>query len=311
VEVAVAALRLGGWHPWLERVPAGEASKSLSWAQRLYDACARAGLGRHSPVVALGGGVVGDLAGFVAATYMRGVPLVHVPTTLLAQVDAAVGGKAALNHPAAKNMIGVFHQPRAVVADPVTLLTLSEREYRSGLAEVVKYGVLGDPALFEALESGAEALDGRPLPFLSHLVARCCALKARIIAADEREAPGGPRAWLNVGHTVGHALEAVAGFERLTHGEAVAIGMVLESEVGVRMSLTEATLPGRLRVLLGRLGLPTAPPALDTEALFEAMRLDKKNRGAGLTAAIPTRLGEVAVWPMDDAVLRQVLRGAF
>jgi 3-dehydroquinate synthase len=309
VEVALASLRFGGWLPWLEQVPAGEGSKSLASAQRLYDACARAGLGRQSPVVALGGGVVGDLAGFVAATFMRGVPLVQVPTTLLAQVDAAVGGKVALNHPAAKNLIGAFHQPFAVVADPVTLLTLPERDYRSGLAEVVKYGLLGAPDLFEALEAQASLLARRPLPFLTQLVARCCGLKARIVTEDEREAPGGPRSWLNLGHTVGHALEAVAGFERLTHGEAVAIGMVLEAEVGVRMGLTERTVPERLRTLLRALGLPTEPPALDHEALVDAMRLDKKNRGSGPTAALPARLGEVTVQPMDEAALRQVLRG--
>ena len=307
-EVVLAGLQLAGWSPLLETVPAGEASKSLAQASRLYDACVRAGLRRSSPIVALGGGVVGDLAGFVAATFNRGVPFVQVPTTLLAQIDSSVGGKVALNHPHGKNLIGAFHQPAAVLADPTTLLTLSDREYRAGLGEMAKYGVILDPDLFETMTREAEALAARDLPLLTRLVARCCELKAMVVAEDEREAPGGRRIILNFGHTVGHAVEAVAGYGVVLHGEAVAIGMVAAARLAERRGLLPGGEVARIVALLQALGLPTEVPALPTELLLEAMAHDKKNRDDRLMFVLPGAIGRVEAIAVDPGEVPAVLR---
>ena len=306
-EATVAALRLAGWHPTVEIVPAGEASKSFAVAQRLYDACVRAGLRRQSPIVALGGGVVGDLAGFVAATFNRGLPFVQVPTTLLAQIDSSVGGKVAINHPQGKNLIGAFHQPASVLADTATLLTLSEREYRAGLAEMVKYGVIMDPTLFETMEARHDALARRDLPLLGTLVARCCALKAEVVAEDEREAPGGRRVILNFGHTLGHAIEAVAGYGAVLHGEAVAIGMVAACQLAVRRQMLPQAEADRVATLLIKLGLPTAGPHLNGEELLAAMGRDKKNAGAAITFVLPTAIGQVQAVQVEAAEARGII----
>jgi 3-dehydroquinate synthase len=306
-EPLLAALNQADWETRLAVVPAGEGSKSLAEAGRLYDACVQAGLKRHHPIIALGGGVVGDLAGFVAATYQRGVPFVQVPTTLLAQIDSSVGGKVAINHPAGKNLIGAFYQPRLVLADTATLLTLSDREYRAGLGELVKYGIIMDAALFARLESEVARLNARDLPLLNEIVRRCCELKAQVVQEDERETAGGRRAILNFGHTVGHAVEAIAGYGQVLHGEAVAIGMVAEGQLAVRRGLWSAEELGRLERLLGALGLPTALPDLDGPSLLAAMGRDKKNIDKGIVFVLPTRIGDVTVQAIGAVEVEPIL----
>lgn len=306
-EPLIAALELSGWHPALAVVPAGEPSKCLEQASALYDQCVRLGLKRHHPVIALGGGVVGDLAGFIAATYQRGVPFVQVPTTLLAQIDSSVGGKVGINHPGGKNLIGAFYQPRLVLADTSTLLTLSDREYLAGLAELVKYGVIMDAALFALIEAERERLLARDLPLLNRVVRRACELKAEVVRQDERE--GGLRAILNFGHTVGHAIEAIAGYGEFLHGEAVAIGMVAESRLAGRRGLLDPATIARIETLIATLGLPTAMPPLDPDDFLAAMGRDKKNLDTGVTFILPTGIGEVRIASLPanelDALLPQ------
>jgi 3-dehydroquinate synthase len=297
--------------PAVAVVPAGEPSKSLSAAAGLYDRLAGMAADRRTPVVAVGGGVVGDLAGFAAATYNRGLPLVMVPTTLLAMVDSSVGGKVGINLPAGKNLVGAFHQPAGVWIDTALLDTLPEREYRSGLAEVVKYGVILDAELFAWLERNADAVLRREPAAVEHVVARSCRLKADVVEQDEREETG-RRMALNYGHTFAHAFEAVGGYGAWLHGEAVAAGMVCASRLAERRGLIPADLTARQVALLERFGLPTAPRAeWDRDELVAAMRRDKKNVGGRLRFILPTRLGEVA--PFDDvpeAMAREVLAAA-
>ena len=294
----------------LHRVPAGEASKSLHELSRLYDALAELPADRQTPVIALGGGVVGDLAGLAAATYNRGLPLVMLPTTLLAMVDSSVGGKVAINHPRGKNLIGAFHQPSLVWIDTDTLATLPEREYRSGLAEVVKYGAILDAALLAQIEQQIEAILARDPAVLRPLIARCCRLKADIVERDEREEHD-LRALLNFGHTFAHALETVGGYGSWLHGEAVAAGMVCAMHLSERLGLTTAADRQRLTALLARLGLPTEIPAdWPGEALIEAMRRDKKNRAGRLRfVLLQGGLGQASVVDgVDESVVRAVLR---
>ncbi len=262
-------------------VPAGEGSKSFERAMELYDRLVSMKADRHTVVVAVGGGVVGDLAGFAAATYARGVPLLMIPTSLLAQVDSSVGGKVGINHPQAKNIIGAFHQPAGVWINTRSLETLPERELRCGLAEVVKYGVILDAEFFGFVEAHAEAILGLDPAAIRKIVARSCELKAEVVSKDEREETG-LRAVLNFGHTIGHAIEAVAGYGgEFQHGEAVAVGMVLECRLAERLGWIGADLTERLVQLLGRLGLPVSARGLDGEAMLDAMTRDKKNRGGG------------------------------
>ncbi|MDB5099658.1 MAG: aroB [Cyanobacteria bacterium RYN_339] len=307
VETAMHALHYAGWAPVLEVLPAGEATKSIASAERLYDACIRSGLKRHQPIIALGGGVVGDLTGFVAATYQRGVPFVQVPTTLLAQIDSSVGGKVAVNHPRGKNLIGAFYQPVHVVADVGTLLTLSDREYGAGLAELLKYGVILDPDLFATVEANVQALRDRDLPLLTRLVARCCELKAQVVAQDEREMPGGPRGWLNFGHTLGHAVETVAGYGTWLHGEAVAIGMAAAGRLAATRGDWSVADAARLDALIRALDLPASVPDLPADELVAAMARDKKNRTAGTTFILPSRIGAVGYARIEEPELRQWL----
>ncbi|HEU5040168.1 MAG TPA: 3-dehydroquinate synthase, partial [Gemmatimonadales bacterium] len=284
--------RLGaaGWHgkdtlPF----PAGERSKTRDTWARLTDALLDRGYGRDSGIVALGGGVAGDLAGFVAATYMRGVPYVQVPTSLLAMLDASVGGKTGVDTPQGKNLIGAFHPPVAVLSDPAVLATLPEREYRGGMAEAVKHGLIADRAYFRWIEREADALLRREPAALEHLVRRSVELKAEVVSADERET--GRRAILNAGHTVAHALERVTSYE-IPHGEAVAIGLVTECELAARLGRAAPAVGERVAQLLARLGLPTTlPGGLDPDALIAAMRSDKKNRSARIRFALPAALG--------------------
>jgi 3-dehydroquinate synthase len=290
-------------------LPDGEETKSWRGLERVVDGLLAARLGRDGLVVALGGGVIGDLAGFAAAVYQRGVPFVQVPTTLLAQVDSSVGGKTAINHPLGKNMIGAFHQPRAVISDVATLDTLPERELRAGLAEVIKHGFALDAAFVAWLESNIEKLVGRDRAALAHAVRHSCELKARIVAADERES--GERALLNFGHTFGHAIEAGTGYGAWLHGEAVATGMVMAAELSQLMGHLKKTDVGRVRDLLKRAGLPVAGPALEPERLIELMALDKKAAKGRTRFVLLEAIGRARLdADVDDAAVRRAIVAA-
>jgi 3-dehydroquinate synthase len=273
-------------------VPSGEESKSIEVAAQLWQRLLELGADRKSVIVAVGGGVVGDLAGFVAATYARGLRLVQVPTTLLAQVDSSIGGKVGINLPGAKNMVGAFWQPAGVLCDPDVLQTLPEREYRSGLAEVVKYGVILDAGLFAYLEAHADRLTRRDGDALVHAIAASCRLKVGVVEADERE-ESGLRAVLNYGHTFAHALEAVTGYDQLLHGEAVAIGMMCAARLAARLQRVGEDLVLRQERLLSAMGLPVRLPAVSHESLLSAMAHDKKVEHGRLRFVLPTRLGHV------------------
>lgn len=269
----------------------GERSKTRdSWA-RLTDSLLDRGFGRDSALVALGGGVAGDLAGFVAATYMRGIPYIQVPTTLLAMLDASVGGKTGIDTPHGKNLIGAFHPPAAVLADPRVLVTLPDRAYRAGLAEAVKHGLIADRGYFEWIETQAGSLIGRDPAALTHLIRRSVEIKAEVVSDDERES--GRRAILNAGHTVAHALEQVSDYN-LPHGEAVALGLVVECELAERLGVAAPGLRDRVSSLVGRLGLPgRVPKAFEPATLLDAMATDKKNRAAQIRCALVKRVGEM------------------
>ncbi len=288
--------------------PPGEATKSLEYASLVFQSLAFAKADRHTMIVAVGGGVIGDLAGFVAATYARGLPLVMVPTSLLAQVDSSVGGKVGVNLPGAKNIVGAFHQPVGVWIDTATLRTLPDRELRCGMAEVVKYGVILDGAFFEELEDQVDAILGRDDRALRRIVARSCQLKASVVSRDEREETG-LRAVLNFGHTIGHAIEAVAGYEGpYQHGEAVAVGMVAEASLARRLGWIGAEEVARIERLVGRLGLATSAPGLDPDRLIEAMGRDKKNRDGRIRFVLPRSIGRVELTDAaGEADVRAVL----
>ena len=285
-------------------LPAGEPTKCLESAAAIYDELITMRADRHTVVVALGGGVIGDLAGFVAATFTRGLPLLMVPTSLLAQVDSSVGGKVGINHPRAKNIIGAFHQPVGVWIDTQTLNSLPARELRCGLAEVVKYGVILDATFFDELETQVQPILERQGEALRSIVAHCCRLKADVAARDEREETG-LRAVLNFGHTVAHAIEAVAGYDgAFQHGEAVAAGMVAECRLAQRLGWIDGELTGRLSRLLQRFGLPVAMAGLDPDRLVEAMGRDKKNQRGKVRFVLPRALGRVEL--TDAATLDDV-----
>jgi 3-dehydroquinate synthase len=298
--------------PWdhvsLVAVPSGEATKSLPHLASLYDSLADIFADRRTAVVAVGGGVVGDLAGFAAATYNRGIPLFMVPTTLLSMVDSSVGGKVGINHPKGKNLIGAFHQPAGVWIDTDVLKTLPDREYRSGLAEVVKYGVIMDPAFFESLERNRDAILARDPAVIGPMIARCCRLKADVVEQDEREETG-LRAILNYGHTFAHAFETVGGYGTWLHGEAVAAGMVCASRLAVQRGQIEPTVTRRQVELLKAFGLPTAPHShWDRDELIDVMRRDKKNVGGKMRFVLPTELGHVEMFDdVRDVHVREVL----
>jgi shikimate kinase/3-dehydroquinate synthase len=272
---AIASLERANLPTVATTVPPGEESKDLAMATRLLDWLVAHRAERGDVMVALGGGMVTDLAGFVAAIYARGMPLVHAPTTLLAMVDAAIGGKVAVNHPKAKNMVGAFHHPAVVVSDLSTLTTLSPREVATGWAETIKHGLVADPGLLDLLEDRAEALLALEKEAITETVSRSAAVKAMVVAEDERE-ESGRRAILNYGHTVGHALEAATGYSRLYHGEAVSVGMMAAAHLGLRLGLTPPHLLHRQRRLLERFRLPTSVGGVAKEALWQALALDKK-----------------------------------
>jgi 3-dehydroquinate synthase len=273
-------------------VPAGESSKCVAVAGQLWEQLLASGAHRQTVVIAVGGGVVGDLAGYIAASFARGIPFVQVPTTLLAQVDSSVGGKVGINLPGAKNMVGHFWQPRYVAIDTDVLQSLPDREYRAGLAEVVKYGVIMDPEFFAYLEANIANLNARDSNTLQAVVARCCQLKGDVVQDDERETTG-LRAILNYGHTFGHALEAVTKYDTLLHGEAVAIGMLCASRLAERLGRISPDLTQRQFSLLHQLGLPTKVPTADRQALLDAMQHDKKVEQGKLRFILPTKLGHV------------------
>jgi 3-dehydroquinate synthase len=273
-------------------VDAGETSKSVGVAEQLWQQLLEVGADRKTVVFAVGGGVMGDLAGFVAATYTRGLALVQVPTTLLAQVDSSVGGKVAINLPAAKNMIGAFWQPSAVLIDTRVLTSLPQREYLAGLGEVVKYGVIQDAAFFDYLESHVAPILAREDTVLREVIGRCCRLKAEIVEQDERE-ESGRRAILNYGHTFGHAIESATRYQTLLHGEAVAIGMLCASRLAESLGLVDSDFTRRQRDLLVAFGLPVDVPAIDLDAMLDAMHQDKKVADGRLRFVLPTRMGSV------------------
>ena len=285
-------------------IPDGEAFKNWETLHRIFDALLAHRCERSTPILALGGGVVGDIAGFAAATYQRGVPFYQVPTTLLAQVDSSVGGKTAINHPLGKNMIGAFYQPGAVIADTDTLGTLPERELKAGMAEVIKYGLIRDAEFFDWLEANMERLLARDDEMLGFAIVRSCANKAQIVAADEREA--GVRALLNLGHTFGHAIETGLGYGEWLHGEAVAAGAVLAAEVSARLGLLPREHLERLVALYRRAGLPTRAPDLGTERYLALMGHDKKVQEGKIRFVLLKRIGEAFVSAdVPQAVLAQ------
>ena len=295
---AAAALQKSGFVPKLIVIPAGEGSKSSAVLQDVYDQMIDAEIDRGGAIFALGGGVVGDLAGFAAASYLRGIAVVQVPTTLVAQVDSSLGGKTGVNHPRAKNLIGAFHQPSAIVADVGTLITLPEREFREGLAEAIKYGAIMDVAMLTDLERDLDRIVSRDLVTLEALVARSLRLKATVVTADERE--GGLRKILNFGHTLGHALEASAGYGTYLHGEAVAIGMAAAATLSEKFGGLSADEASRLVRLIRRTGLRTEmPPKFRTADFESALKLDKKRLAGGVEFVLLQRLGKATTKRLD------------
>lgn len=295
------------------QLPPGELQKSWDNAEALLDTLLARRLPRDGLLIALGGGVVGDLAGFCAAIYQRGVDFVQVPTTLLAQVDSSVGGKTAVNHPRGKNMIGAFHQPVAVLADTDTLRTLPRRELLAGVAEVIKYGLLGDADFFNWLEAHLDRLLQLDPEVTAETVTRCCAMKAAIVAEDEREAVGGGvRALLNLGHTFGHAIETFTGYTQWLHGEAVATGMVLAADCSARLGWLSSEDAARARALIARAGLPVKPPpGMRPQDFLDLMAHDKKVAGGRLRLVLLKRLGQaVLTGDFDRAALDDTLAAA-
>ena len=302
--VVLKSLKDAGLDVSTIEVPVGEESKSLVQFSRIQDSLVEHQLDRGSMLIALGGGVIGDLAGFAAAVYMRGIPYVQIPTTVQAQVDASVGGKTAINHPKGKNLIGAFHQPKLVVIDVDTLKTLPQRDIRAGLIEVIKMGVIRDEPLFERVEENLEAILNLDDTTLIEIISQACVNKAEIVAKDEKES--GLRMVLNYGHTFGHALEAMTHYNRYRHGEAVSIGMHCAAQFATNLRMFSETDFQRQRALLKRAKLPIAfPTDLTPEALCDAMYLDKKTLGGKLRLILPTRIGEVVIH--DDVDDRHIL----
>jgi 3-dehydroquinate synthase len=301
----VAALRSRHDRIQVLQLPDGEAHKDWSTLGSIFDALLEAGADRKTVLYAVGGGVVGDVTGFAAACYMRGVPYVQIPTTLLAQVDSSVGGKTAINHPLGKNMIGAFYQPLRVIADLDTLDTLPAREVSAGLAEIIKYGPIADDAFLGWLEQNLDALLARDKAALAHAVRRSCEIKAWVVGQDERE--GGLRAILNFGHTFGHAIETGLGHGVWLHGEAVGCGMVMAADLSARLGLIDAGQVDRVKQLVGRAGLPTVGPRLGTSRYLELMRLDKKAEAGAIKFVVLEGLGRAGVRSAPDELVRNVI----
>lgn len=295
---------------WFEHIelivlPDGESYKDWQTLNKIFDALLRAGCDRKTTLFALGGGVIGDMTGFAAACYMRGVPFVQVPTTLLAQVDSSVGGKTAINHPMGKNMIGIFNQPLRVIADLETLDTLPQRELIAGLAEVVKYGPIADASFLDWLERNRVALTNRDKPILAQAIRRSCEIKSSVVMADERES--NLRAILNFGHTFGHAIETGLGYGEWLHGEAIGCGMVMAADLSARLGLISIDYASRIREIIGAFGLPTAGPRLGIERYLQLMRLDKKAEAGEMRFVVIEAPGKAGMRHAPDAVVTQVL----
>ncbi|QBD78408.1 3-dehydroquinate synthase [Ktedonosporobacter rubrisoli] len=309
----ITQLTDAGFEPHVYTIPAGEASKSQQQLNALYDWLIEQYAERREAIIALGGGVVGDLVGYVAATYLRGVPLVQIPTSLLAQVDSAIGGKCGINHPKGKNLIGAFYHPRLMLADPAVLLTLPARQRIEGWAEIVKYGIILDAELFALLEKHVDVLhdfNHSPTALLCQIIARCIDLKVTVIEEDEREQ--GRRAILNYGHTIGHALENVSGYGEWLHGEAVSLGMVAAAQLAQEAGMFSAAEAIRQNTLLAKLGLPTAYRG-DVQArdILAKIQLDKKVVGKRVRWVMPRHIGEVVVTPMPDEIVQRVVTTFF
>ncbi len=305
----VDSLKAAGFMVMSIEVPDGEQYKNLDWANAIYTALLANFFDRTSALVALGGGVIGDLTGFAAATFMRGVPFVQVPTTLLAMVDSSVGGKTGVNHPMGKNMIGAFHQPKKVLMDLSVLTSLPKEEFLSGMAEVIKYGVIWDAAFFEYVDKNREKILALDPEALAAIIRRSCEIKAEVVSKDERE--GGLRAVLNYGHTVGHAIEKAENYT-MRHGHAVAIGMVYASRLAQKTGLCDASVPGRVETLIKSFGLPTDLSTLSRRPsvaeLMDTMQIDKKAEGGKVKFVLPKKVGEVVItkaW--DEGLLRGLL----
>ncbi|WP_426101876.1 bifunctional shikimate kinase/3-dehydroquinate synthase AroKB [Massilia sp. TSP1-1-2] len=305
LEQVAAPLRAAGHEVHAIVLPDGEEHKNWASLMQVFDALLANKCDRKTTMVALGGGVIGDLTGFAAASYMRGVPFVQIPTTLLSQVDSSVGGKTGLNHPLGKNMIGAFYQPRAVLADTATLATLPARELSAGLAEVIKHGAIIDAAFFDWIEQNVGALMAREPQALAHAISRSCEIKADVVRQDERE--GGLRAILNFGHTFGHAIEAGLGYGQWLHGEAVGCGMVMAADLSHRAGLVDFATVARMRALVAAAGLPTEAPDLGTERWLELMEVDKKNEGGAIKFILMKPLGSPSIQGVPQALLLATL----
>ena len=307
---AIASLEQAGFQVSQCILPDGEQYKTLESIQKIYDVALTNRLERGSAMAALGGGVIGDMTGFAAATWLRGIAVVQTPTSLLAMVDASIGGKTGVNHPQGKNLIGAFHQPRLVLIDPQVLKTLPEREFRAGMAEVIKYGVIWDQELFTQLEQ-EKALDQPSISdeLLQTILTHSCQAKADVVSQDEKEA--GLRAILNYGHTIGHAVESLTGYQSVNHGEAVAIGMVAAGQIAVEMGLWDKSATDRQFALIQKVGLPTQLPAeLDIEAILETLTTDKKVKAGKVRFVLPTQIGQAIVTDqVTSEEIRKVLRG--
>jgi shikimate kinase / 3-dehydroquinate synthase len=302
------ALRKAGFEVTTVILPDGERFKNLHSVSRVYDELVRKRFERNSSVLALGGGVIGDLAGFASATFMRGIGFVQVPTTLAAQVDASIGGKTGVDHAKGKNLIGVFHQPKIVFIDPDVLRTLNRREFISGLAEVIKYGVIRDEEFFSYLEDNIDKILKLEPAALSHAIRRSCAIKAEVVQTDERE--GGLRKILNYGHTFGHAVETITNYRTYLHGEAVSIGMAFAAHLSVRLGVSGTPAARRQIELLRRAGLPTALPKLKAADILKTMALDKKVTDGRIHFVLAETIGRVAVKPVEKRVIAQVMKAA-
>ena len=307
--VVTQSLKKAGLDVKTVLVPEGERYKTLGSAARLYDFLISQRFERGSCLVALGGGVIGDLVGFTAATYLRGIPYIQIPTTLAAQVDASIGGKTAVNHPLGKNLIGAFYQPRLVFIDTQVLKTLSRREYTSGLAEVIKYGVIADAAFFKFLEDQMDEILRLEDATLCQVIKRSCEIKAQVVSEDEREQ--GRRKILNYGHTLGHAVEAVTRYRRYLHGEAVAMGMAFAARLARRLRLCDDETVGRQVRLIEQAGLPTSLPNFKTTNILRSMKLDKKVRGGAIHFVLADKIGHVAVKPVEQREIIELLKMRF
>jgi 3-dehydroquinate synthase len=297
------ALRQAGFSPFFMIIPDGEQAKSMKWLAKILDALVTQRLERQDFILALGGGVTGDVAGFAASTYLRGIPFVQVPTTLVAQVDSSVGGKTGVNHPQGKNLIGAFYQPRMVVIDPRVLSTLPPRQWIAGLAEVIKYGMIADKVFFDYLEHHVEGLRTQSDEVMPHIIRRCCEIKADVVAGDERES--GRRRILNYGHTVGHALESWGHYRKCIHGEAVGLGMVQEASMAQYLGMCSKDVVERQDDLIKRVGLPSIMPKMKFLDLWHAMQHDKKVVKGDIHCVLPEQIGEVSVVPLVRESIRK------